>query len=68
VALHLAMAPSHRATPTLPDFSIAFWVVTAISAAATIWNLQFSKTAGEEMSGRAPRAAPPASGASARRV
>jgi EmrB/QacA subfamily drug resistance transporter len=68
VALHLAMAPSGRNTPTLPDFTIAFWVVTAISAAATIWNLQFSRTAGEEMSGRASRTPARASDGAARRA
>ncbi|RAK61819.1 MFS transporter [Phenylobacterium hankyongense] len=54
-ALHLAMAPSGRITPQPGDFTVAFLVVTAISASATIWNLKFSKTAGEEMSGRVPR-------------
>ncbi len=52
-ALRLGMLATHSRTPALPDFSLAFLVVTAISAAATIWHLQLSPTAGDEMSGRA---------------
>ncbi|PNU06725.1 MDR family MFS transporter [Novosphingobium guangzhouense] len=51
MALHLAMLASGDAAPTLHDFSVAFWVVTAISLTATIWNLRFAKDAGAEISG-----------------
>jgi EmrB/QacA subfamily drug resistance transporter len=51
-ALHLGMAMNGRAAPTPAEFTVAFWVVTAISAAATIWNLKFARSAGEEMTGR----------------
>jgi len=51
-ALHLGMLASRRATPGLGDFTAAFLVVTAISAAATIWNMKFSAQAGDELSGR----------------
>ena len=50
--LHLGMLASRRSAPGLSDFTVAFAVVTLISAAATIWNLSFSPTAGEEMRGR----------------
>ena len=52
LALHLGMLATHARTPRLGDFTLAFLVVTAISAAATIWNARFSETAGEELSGR----------------
>ena len=42
-----------HARPLLDDFSLAFWVVTAISLLATIWNLRFAPDAGAEISGRA---------------
>jgi EmrB/QacA subfamily drug resistance transporter len=51
-ALHVGMLATHTRTPRLSDFTLAFLVVTAISAAATIWNARFSETAGEELSGR----------------
>ncbi|MDR3513644.1 MAG: MFS transporter, partial [Caulobacteraceae bacterium] len=52
VALHLGMLATRRGTPGLGDFSLAFWVVTAISALATIWNWRFSDDAGAALSGR----------------
>lgn len=51
VVLHLAMVLHGHATPSLADFSAAFWVVTAISFSATIWNLRFAPDAGSEISG-----------------
>ncbi|PWI55607.1 MFS transporter [Rhizobium phaseoli] len=51
LALHGSMAFNDVETPTLGDFSTAFVVVTLISITATIWNLRFSPTAGEEISG-----------------
>ncbi|WP_404477850.1 MFS transporter [Novosphingobium sp. BL-52-GroH] len=57
VALHLAMLANGSATPTLGDFSAAFWVVTAVSLTATFWNLRFAPDAGAEISGHAEVAA-----------
>ncbi|MET0240483.1 MAG: MFS transporter [Sphingobium sp.] len=51
IALHVAMLASGSTTPTLIDFSVAFWVVTGISLSATIWNLRFAPDAGAEISG-----------------
>lgn len=51
LALHGSMAFTGVETPQLGDFSIAFIVVTLISMTATFWNLRFSPTAGEEISG-----------------
>ncbi len=51
LALHGSMAFNGVKTPELGDFSIAFIVVAIISITATIWNLRFSPTAGEEISG-----------------
>ena len=51
LALHGSMAFNGVETPELGDFSIAFIVVAIISMTATIWNLRFSPTAGEEISG-----------------
>ncbi|WP_159980534.1 MULTISPECIES: MFS transporter [unclassified Novosphingobium] len=53
VALHLAMVVNGNAAPTMGDFSAAFWVVTAISLTATLWNLRFAPDAGAEISGHA---------------
>lgn len=53
LALHLAMVANGSAAPTINDFSWAFWVVTAISLSATIWNLRFAPDAGTEISGHA---------------
>ena len=43
--------PSHRRRG-FTDFTVAFWVVTAISALATIWNSRFAPDAGDALSGR----------------
>ena len=51
-SLHVGMWASHRATPGLEQFTLAFLVVTLISALATIWNMRFSAEAGDELSGR----------------
>lgn len=51
LALHVAMTASGHVRPSLADFSIAFWTVTAISLSATIWNLAFAPEAGAEISG-----------------
>jgi EmrB/QacA subfamily drug resistance transporter len=51
-ALHLGMLVEGRAHLSLQDFTLAFLIVTAISAAATIWNLRFSDDAGASMGGR----------------
>jgi EmrB/QacA subfamily drug resistance transporter len=58
LALHLGLLGTGRTTPRLHDFTFAFLVVTAVSTAATVWNLQFTATAGDELSGRAPRPRP----------
>jgi len=52
-ALHMSMTFSGSAsdTPQLADFSAAFLFVTAISLTATFWNLRFSRTAGDDISG-----------------
>jgi hypothetical protein len=51
-ALHLGMLAGARARPALQDFTLAFLIVTGVSALATIWNLRFSPDAGAEMGGR----------------
>lgn len=51
LALHVGMLAGGHAAPQLADFTVAFLVVTAISASATIWNLRFDKDAGAELSG-----------------
>jgi len=53
MALHLSMLFEGHAAPMIGDFSKAFWVVTAISLSATIWNLRFAPDAGAEISGHA---------------
>ena len=52
LALHVGMLAGGHAAPQLADFTIAFLVVTAISASATIWNRRFDRDAGAELSGR----------------
>ncbi|MFX8883389.1 hypothetical protein ABTM86_19465, partial [Acinetobacter baumannii] len=52
LVLHGAILTQGHTRPELSDFSIAFLVVTGISLLATIWNLRFSRTAGEDMRGR----------------
>ncbi|MDB5461502.1 MAG: transporter, partial [Caulobacteraceae bacterium] len=51
-ALHVGMLAAHRSTPGLWDFTLAFLVVTGVSALATVWNMRFSSQAGNELSGR----------------
>ncbi|MFC3580962.1 MDR family MFS transporter [Sphingomonas hylomeconis] len=50
-ALHVGMLGSGHARPSLADFTLAFMVVTLVSAAATIWNRRFAADAGAELSG-----------------
>jgi MFS family permease len=57
-ALHLSMIVHGVEKPAMIDFTAAFWIVTAISMSATIWNLRFARDAGMEISGRAPVAKP----------
>ena len=52
LALHVGMLSGGHATPKLNDFTLAFLIVTAISASATIWNRRFDKDAGAELSGK----------------
>jgi EmrB/QacA subfamily drug resistance transporter len=52
-ALHVSMAAHNRHEPQIADFSVAFWMVTAISMLAVIVNARFDPRAGDEMSGRA---------------
>jgi hypothetical protein len=51
LALHVGMLVGGHTAPQLSDFTVAFLVVTAISASATIWNRRFDKDAGAELSG-----------------
>jgi MFS family permease len=53
-ALRVGMLATHSRTPQLTDFRVAFLVVTAVSALATIWHLKFAPDAGDELSGRRP--------------
>jgi EmrB/QacA subfamily drug resistance transporter len=53
LALHLGMVATHRPVPGLFEFTLAFLVVSVISASATVWNMRFSSTAGNELSGHA---------------
>jgi hypothetical protein len=52
-ALHVAMLATHRTSPGLSAFTLAFLAVTAVSASATVWNMRFSAQAGDTLSGRA---------------
>jgi MFS family permease len=52
-ALHIGMLATHRSLPGFSAFTLAFLVVTAISALATVWNMRFAKQAGDALSGRA---------------
>jgi MFS family permease len=54
VSLRLCMSAGRRLVPHLGDFSAAFLVVTCISTAATVWNLQFAADAGRTLSGHRP--------------
>jgi EmrB/QacA subfamily drug resistance transporter len=51
LALHVSMAVRGAARPDFPDFSTAFWTVTAISLGATFVNLRFDRNAGAELTG-----------------
>jgi len=51
-ALHVSMMLAGRETPGFPDFSAAFWTVTAISLLAVFVNMRFDRQAGAEISGR----------------
>ncbi len=53
VALHIGMLATHRASPGFPNFTLAFWLVTAISTLATVWNWRFARDAGDTLAGRA---------------
>jgi hypothetical protein len=59
VALHVGELATHSATPKFGDFTLAFWIVTAISALATVWNARFAPDAGAALAGRAPLATEP---------
>ncbi len=50
-SLHMGMLGTGRTRPALADFSIAFLVVTAVSAVAIVWNMKFAADAGAELSG-----------------
>jgi EmrB/QacA subfamily drug resistance transporter len=50
-SLHVGMIGSGHTQPQLADFTLAFWVVTAISTSAIIWNARFAVDAGAGMSG-----------------
>ena len=51
-SLHIGMLGSGATTPDLSAFTLAFLVVTAVSATATIWNRRFAVDAGADMSGQ----------------
>jgi EmrB/QacA subfamily drug resistance transporter len=53
-ALRVGMLATHATIPALEDFTLAFLVVTAISASATIWHLKFAHDAGDDLAGRTP--------------
>ena len=55
MGLEGAMTWRHHAVPTLPDFSVAFVVVCAISLLAFFWNRRFLPSDGVEFSGHVPR-------------
>lgn len=52
LALHIGMLAGGHSGPRLADFTLAFLIVTAISASATIWNRRFAPDAGADLSGR----------------
>jgi MFS family permease len=52
-ALRIGMLATHATIPSLGDFTLAFLVVTAISASATIWHLKLATDAGDDLAGRA---------------
>ena len=57
LALQGSMVLRDHVHPALGDFSAAFLVVTAISLAATWWNMRFKPDAGAEISGHRIRKA-----------
>jgi EmrB/QacA subfamily drug resistance transporter len=54
-ALQVSMSLRGDTRPTFPDFSVAFWTVTAISLLAVLVNAKFDRNAGAEISGRGNR-------------
>jgi MFS family permease len=56
LALHTSIFLGHHPHAQLPDFSVAFVVVAAISLLATFWNAQFKADAGAEISGHRAKA------------
>ncbi|GAA0665332.1 EmrB/QacA subfamily drug resistance transporter [Sphingomonas insulae] len=51
-ALHVSMVWQGRQAVAFPDFTFAFWTVTAISLLAIFVNMAFDPRAGAELSGR----------------
>jgi EmrB/QacA subfamily drug resistance transporter len=51
-ALHVSMLLRGEDGVTFPDFTFAFWTVTAISLTAIVVNAKFDPQAGAELSGR----------------
>ncbi len=51
-SLHIGMLGSGSTRPDLSAFTLAFLVVTAVSATATIWNRRFAPDAGADLSGQ----------------
>ncbi len=51
-ALHVSMAIGSRTRPAFPDFSAAFWTVTAISVLAIFVNARFDRRAGADLTSR----------------
>ena len=56
LALHASIFLGHHTHAQLPDFSVAFIVVAAISLLAAFWNARFSPEAGAEISGHRAKA------------
>lgn len=52
-----AMVLRGHKTAALDDFSIAFFIVTAVSLSATFWNWRFARDAGDSISGHRTRTA-----------
>jgi hypothetical protein len=51
-ALHISMGVGGRTSPGFPDFSAAFWTVTAISVLAVFVNARFDRNAGNDLTNR----------------
>lgn len=62
LALHMGMLVTRRSSPGLADFTLAFLVVTAVSALATVWNWRFAPDAGSDLSGHHPAPKPAQAG------